>query len=121
MKSLTRYDAARGCFVLAGEKPMKRPSGCTCHPESPFLWRNRTTPSVMYVDKTNRPKGENGLSISQRSTMTVEKQRKKGINPGYIKGVSRNKEAEITRIRDFHVYSKAVVVTKEEDDEQQSA
>jgi hypothetical protein len=61
-------------------------------------------PSIFASDQYFRaPK--DGRSLSQAATEQVEKARGEGKNAGYIKGVSRNREAEILRMRDFSIYS----------------
>jgi hypothetical protein len=79
---------------------------CKCTPLSPFLWRLREGPSIFYEDRSNRPKGEDGLSMSLVSTLVIEGQRAAGGNPGYLKGIGKNREVEALRVKDFHVYSK---------------
>lgn len=63
-------------------------------------------PSVFMADPVFRV-SQSGRTLSQASTENVEKARAKGSVAGYIKGISRNKEAEILRIRDFNLFSRA--------------
>jgi hypothetical protein len=50
-----------------------------------------------------------GQTMSQMSTAQVEKSRKEGKNAGYIKGIARNKEAEILRMRTFSIFAQPVI------------
>lgn len=104
--SLTRFDPIKGCFVLAGEKPMNRPVGCTCHPDSPFLWAHNLRASFAMQEKTMRAQGKDNLSRSQVSALANSKQRAEGKDNSRIFGLGRDREAEVTRMRDFVVYSK---------------
>ena len=52
--------------------------------------------------------------MSQASTESVERARAEGKQAGYIKGISRNKEAEVLRMRNFTIFSAAVLKAKKE-------
>jgi hypothetical protein len=73
-------------------------------PDNPFLWWKYPRKSIFQQDPHFRA-GKEGRSLSQAATEYVEKARGEGKNAGYIKGVSRNREAEILRMRDFSIYS----------------
>lgn len=81
---------------------------CGCRTGSPFMWNhpNEQRPS-MFMDDPMFRVSKSGRSLSQASTENVEKARANGSVAGYIKGISRNKEAEILRIRDFSLFSRA--------------
>lgn len=79
---------------------------CTCHPDSPFRWQLNPRPSMFQDDVYFRPP-KSGQTLSEASTRTVEKARAEGKVAGYIKGISRNKEAELLRIREFNLFSRA--------------
>lgn len=101
MTQLTRYDHQKGCFVLAGTPKKFK---CGCHPDSPFHWKENDRPSMFALDINFRASGYNiGRGASER----VAAQREQGLNPGVIKGISRDKEAEILRMRQFTSYLKA--------------
>lgn len=82
-----------------------RPKGCKCHPDSPFLWYLHTGATI--ADKHMRVQGTDGMDKSQRATVSVAKQKKDGKYIGMISGISRDKEAEMLRLRDFMTYSRA--------------
>lgn len=111
--TLTRFDPAKGCSVLAGEKPLIRPRGCKCHPDSPFLWAQTPRDSFAMEDRTMRTLGQKGLSATHTAALNAERMRVEGRAPELFKAVSRKREEElkITRFRDFKTYSK--VRTKE--------
>lgn len=81
---------------------------CGCRTGSPFMWNHphEQRPSMFMADPAFRV-SQSGRSLSQASTENVEKARADGKVAGYIYGVSRNKEAEILRIRDFNLFSRA--------------
>lgn len=83
----------------------KKPS-CKCHPDSPFLWMNNPRKSIFIGDLAFRATKE-GETFSQVSSRSVDTQRAKGTNAGYLKGISKNREAEILRMRTFHMFSMA--------------
>lgn len=76
------------------------------HPENPFNWKDNPRPSIFQADPYFRaPK--TGRTLSQASTENVEKQRREGKPAGLIRGISRNKEAEILRMKTFSIFSQA--------------
>lgn len=89
---------------------------CKCHPESPFLWRQNPRPSIFAKDPTYRVTSE-GQTLSQMSTNLVEKSRQEGKNSGYIKGLAKNREAEILRMRNFSIYMKSMATGTKDDGE----
>lgn len=80
---------------------------CKCHPESPFHWFLDPRPSVFQKDAAFRVATTTGLSSSQVSTQRVEETRKKGQVAGFLRGISRKREEEVLRIRNFMIYSYA--------------
>lgn len=80
---------------------------CNCPPHSPFRWRERQVPSLLAGDKSFSPHGDSGLSQSMAQAQIVQRERDRGVNVGTIHGISRNKDAERLRKKDFHVYAKA--------------
>jgi hypothetical protein len=78
---------------------------CNCPAQSPFKWHETHQASIVAKDISFRASA-NGLSISQAASGTsLEKVlAKKG---SFIHGISRNKEAEILRLKTFLTYSKA--------------
>lgn len=88
---------------------------CNCHPYSPFLWRNRTEPSIFAKDHTFWPKGTSGKSGAQLATDVVEEKRKEGKMHGTIHGLgstTRKKEEQLLAYKQFGVYSKAKASVK---------
>lgn len=78
------------------------------HPDNPFLWRKYPRPSMFMEDPYFRaPKG--GKTLSQASSEQVERAREKGQMTGFIKGISKNREEEILRIRNFTTFTLAVL------------
>lgn len=102
--SLTRYDPERGCFVLAGSSKKYK---CSCHPDSPFHWKDNPQASMFLLDINFRA-SKTGQSTSQASTAQVEKARAEGTMAGFLRGISKNREEEILRIRNFTTYSLVV-------------
>lgn len=98
---LTRYDHEKGCFVLAGTNKKFK---CGCHPDSPFHWKDNPRPSMFALDINFRASGAN---ISKGASERVAEQRERGLNPGVVKNISRDKEAEILRLRNFTSYLRA--------------
>lgn len=101
--TLTRYDHEKGCFVLAGSTKKYK---CQCHPDSPFHWKDNPQPSMFFNDQFFRA-SKTGQSVSQASTAQVEKARAEGTMAGFLRGVSKNREEEILRIRNFTTFSLA--------------
>lgn len=90
---------------------------CKCHPDSPFHWRQNPRPSMFQSDINFRaPKS--GQTHSQVSTANVEKIRAEGKSAGFLRGISKNREEEILRVRNFLTFSLAVVndATKRKDE-----
>lgn len=108
VSDLVRYDPARNCFVLKGTAMHKR--GCNCHPDSPFHWRERSTPSVFAQDHTFCAKGAQGKTNSQLQTDQIEARRIKGEDAGYIYGLGKHtveKEKKLLAYKQFGIYSQA--------------
>lgn len=88
---------------------MKLKYKCGCMSDSPFMWRHDPRPSTFMSDPYFRT---NAMSGSVASTKRVEEARAKGEPAGYMYGISKNREAEILRMRNFSVYSIATTTTK---------
>lgn len=83
---------------------------CKCHPDSPFLWMNRTEPSIFAKDVYFMAKGTSGKSGSQLATDVVEEKRKEGKMHGTIHnlgGRSKEKEAKLLAYKQFGIYTRA--------------
>ena len=80
---------------------------CKCHPDSPFHWRGDKSPTVFARDINFRA-SKTGQTTSQASTAQVEKARAEGTMAGFMRGISRNREEEILRIRNFTTFTLAV-------------
>jgi hypothetical protein len=52
-----------------------------------------------------------GQTLSQASTAQVEKAREDGKMAGFLRGISKNREEEIIRIRNFNTFTLTAVVT----------
>jgi len=78
---------------------------CHCPPNSPFHWKNDKSPTVFARDKYFTP---GGAASAIGATQRVESDRKKGGNMGVIKGISRDREAEVLRIRMFSTFTRAL-------------
>lgn len=102
--TLTRYDHQKGCFVLAGPTHKFK---CKCPTDSPFHWEHNKNPTVFARDINFRASGS-GKTHSQISTEHVEQARQDGTMAGFLRGISRNREEEILRIRTFQTFSLAV-------------
>lgn len=76
----TRYDYARGCFVAAGDPKVSRPPGCKCHPDSPFLWKNHTGPTIFTSNTRELAKSEADVARSISVSLRLEEKRRDG-NP----------------------------------------
>lgn len=76
---------------------------CKCPEGSPFHWHEDKTPTMFMKDVTFRASAD----LSAKSTATVERTRKAGKPAGSIYGISRNREAELLRMRTFSVFSLA--------------
>jgi hypothetical protein len=96
--SLTRFDPAKGCFVLAGEKPLNRPDGCNCHPDSPFLWAHNIRDSFAMEDRAMRTQGQAGLSKSHAATLNIERLDAQGKTLHLIKGIGKRSQREKGRV-----------------------
>ena len=79
---------------------------CSCPHDSPFHWKHDRRPSIFQQDIIFRP-SKTGQTLSQASTAVVEKAREEGKMAGFIKGVSRKREEEILRVRNFTIFSLA--------------
>lgn len=62
-----------------------------------------------------------GQTLSQASTANVDKARESGQMAGFLRGISKNREEEILRVRNFLTFSLAVVndATKRKDENDQ--
>lgn len=80
---------------------------CKCHPDSPFHWKDNPQPSMFFNDQFFRA-SKTGQSVSQASTAQVEKARAEGTMAGFLRGISKNREEEILRIRNFTTFTLAV-------------
>lgn len=81
-------------------------SKCSCPEGSPFHWRHEKRPSIFMDDITFRA-SKTGQTLSQASTAVVEKAREEGKMAGFIKGISRKREEEILRVRNFTIFTLA--------------
>lgn len=108
VSDLVRYDPARNCFVLKGAPMQHR--NCNCHPDSPFHWRERSTPSIFAQDHTFCPKGAKGQTAGQMQTDKIEERRANGEAVGYLHGIGQQtveKEKRLLAYKQFGIYSKA--------------
>lgn len=89
---------------------------CKCPPDSPFHWRQNMRPSMFQADLNFRA-SKTGQTLSQASTANVEKAREDGKMAGFLRGISKNREEEILRVRNFLTFSLAVAndATKRKD------
>lgn len=81
---------------------------CKCHPDSPFHWRQNPRPSIFFKDVSYRATSD-GQTLSHLSSALVDKARSNGQTAGFIKGISKDREAEILRMRNFNTFALAVV------------
>lgn len=84
---------------------------CKCHPDSPFHWAHNPRPSIFQKDINFRA-SQTGQTLSQASSANVEKIRAEGKSAGFLAGISKNREAEVLRMKTFTMYSKAVLIGK---------
>lgn len=84
----------------------KRKPACNCPPGSPFHWLHEQRDSFAIAEKSMRT-NKSGASSAQTAAETIRKAEAQGKNPGTIAGISRDREAELKRLRDFTVYSRA--------------
>lgn len=76
---------------------------CTCHPQSPFLWRNDKRESIFVNKQINQY-----ARLSATQSAVVERERNAGRDISHIAGLSRSDNAQrMTDARRFTVYSKA--------------
>lgn len=80
-------------------------------PDNPFLWHKYPRDSIFRADLAFRVAKE-GRSLSQAATAVVEKAREEGKMAGFIKGISKKREEEILRMRNFAIYSVATAKPK---------
>jgi hypothetical protein len=77
---------------------------CRCTPLSPFLWHKDKSPTIFAKDKYFSP-GKQASAYG--ATMRIEAARASG--EGFeIHGLSKNREAEILRVRTFSTFGLAV-------------
>lgn len=77
---------------------------CKCHPDGPFHWKWNTSPTVFVRDKYFTPIGAaSGIGATKR----VEESRAQGKEIGVIRGISRNREEEMLRLKTFTTFTKA--------------
>ena len=91
---------------------------CKCPPDSPFHWKQDKSPTVFARDVNFRA-SKTGQSTSQASTAQVEKARQEGTMAGFLRGISRNREEEVLRMRTFQTFSLAVQDAKRTDTKHQ--
>lgn len=82
-------------------------TNCKCHKDSPFRWKEDVRTSIFYDDKTMRPQKGTALSKSQISSQTSDRLLAEGKVNSTIYGMSRDREAELLRLREFKAYSRA--------------
>jgi hypothetical protein len=74
---------------------------CQCHPDTPFHWKHNPRPSIFQSDPYFR------TSLSQRRSQIASEAIQQGRAQGKeraAKGVSKNREAEILRMRTFSTF-----------------
>lgn len=54
-----------------------------------------------------RVMGKKNMTVQQAATRSMLRREAAGASPGTIRGIGRNREAEVKRLRDFATYSKA--------------
>jgi len=81
--------------------PKSKKVVCKCPLHHPFRWAENPQPSIFADDPAFRSRA------SEISTANVEKQRAEGKLVGTIKGISRSREEEVLRVRNFSVFSLA--------------
>ena len=82
---------------------------CTCHPQSPFLWRNDTRESIFVNKQINQY-----ARLSATQSAVVERERNNGRDISHIAGISKaNHAARLTEFKRFSVYSQAKPSLKE--------
>lgn len=77
----------------------KHTDTCTCRADSPFLWATNPRPSL-FADASSYRR-------SEASTISVEAQRAKGMEPGFMPSLSRKSEERTLATREFFTYSRA--------------
>ena len=79
---------------------------CSCPIDSPFHyhWPENNRPSMFAKDKAF---GIHSVVSSEGATQRLQDARKAGKDKATIKGISRNREAEVLRVRQFSVFSLA--------------
>jgi hypothetical protein len=75
----------------------------------------------MFQADVNFRAPKTGQTLSQISTANVEKIRAEGKSAGFLKGISKNREEEVLRMRNFATFTLAVVndATKRKDTDDQ--
>lgn len=86
---------------------MAKKVGCKCTNDSPFCWHKNPRPSIFFEDRANRPVGYAKLSKSHLATKAVDKAKQEGKTLSHINGISRDREAELLRLREYTTYSRA--------------
>ena len=82
---------------------------CQCHPKSPFLWARNPRDSIFIADPFFRAKGTRGLTASQIASAFVDEERKKGKQPGTIRGMSKaSKELAVIAYKQFGIYTRGL-------------
>jgi hypothetical protein len=79
---------------------------CNCAYHSPFKWYEDDRPSIFANDVKFRPHN-NGLAFGANGGTKEELERILAKKGSFIHGISRNKEAELLRLRTFMTYSAA--------------
>lgn len=77
---------------------------CMCGEDHPFRWSEFPRPSIFSKEFA---KDASSQKSSKSSTALVEKARANGKMAGTIKGISRSREEELLRLRQFAVFSLA--------------
>ena len=84
---------------------------CTCHPYSPFRWRERTEPSIFYNDLQFRAR-KDGKSNGMVQTEAVDRARAEGKNPGTIHNLGTRKAAQDARLLAYKQFGASGVLGK---------
>lgn len=79
---------------------------CTCHPLSPFHWKEHLRPSIFANDPAFRTT-TSGKTASQISTDVVKRKRDEGVQMGTIYGLNKERDEALRHAKRFHVFSKA--------------
>jgi hypothetical protein len=72
---------------------------CNCPQNSPFHWRDNTTPTIFATDPLFKANANTGLTTGQIMTNVVRRKRDEGVEAGTIYGLSHDRDEALYKAK----------------------